>query len=146
MKKKEIYNLSSFVNLIRSLSIMGGSLLSNLVFSRFPPLLFLSVAIVANGITLALIPMFQSFALMNVAVAATGLTFGTVDMGIQALILKSWGEKKSPKLIQLFHAMFAIGGLVAPLIAQPFIPKTEVEKLPNSCSQNGSDIFNEVGK
>ena len=31
----------------------------------------------------ALIPVFKSFALMNVAVALTGLTFGIVDMGVQ---------------------------------------------------------------
>ena len=31
---------------------------------------------------------------MNLAIAATGVTFGIVDMGIQALILKTWGHNE----------------------------------------------------
>ena len=62
---------------------MGGSLLPTIVFKTMPPLLFLSISIVFNGITLALIPVFKNFILMNVAVALTGVTFGVVDMGVQ---------------------------------------------------------------
>ena len=73
---------------------------------------------------------------MNIAVAATGVSFGMVDMGIQSLILKGWGEKESRKLIQIFHATFAMGGLLAPLIAQSFMYQSEKEELPKSCETN----------
>lgn len=66
---------------------MGGSLLPTIVFKTMPPLLFLSISIVFNGITLALIPVFKNFILMNVAVALTGVTFGVVDMGVQEKLI-----------------------------------------------------------
>ena len=66
---------------------MGGSLLPTIVFKTMPPLLFLSISIVFNGITLALIPIFKNFILMNVAVALTGVTFGVVDMGVQEKLI-----------------------------------------------------------
>lgn len=66
---------------------MGGSLLPTIVFKAMPPLLFLSISIVFNGITLALIPVFKNFILMNVAVALTGVTFGVVDMGVQEKLI-----------------------------------------------------------
>ena len=62
---------------------MIGSLLPNILFEKFQPLLLLSVAILANGITLSLIPVFHNIIVTNIAVGATGLTFGFVDMGIQ---------------------------------------------------------------
>ena len=66
---------------------MGGSLLPTIVFEAMPPMLFLSISIVFNGITLALIPIFKNFILMNVAVALTGVTFGVVDMGVQEKLI-----------------------------------------------------------
>ena len=36
----------------------------------------------------------SSLIIMNLAIAATGVTFGIVDMGIQALILKTWGHNE----------------------------------------------------
>ena len=66
---------------------MGGSLLPTIVFEAMPPMLFLSISIVFNGITLALIPVFKNFILMNVAVALTGVTFGVVDMGVQEKLI-----------------------------------------------------------
>ena len=60
-----------------------GSLLPDLVFAKMSPLLFLAVATIANGLTLAVIPTFKSLLVMNLAIAATGVTFGIVDMGIQ---------------------------------------------------------------
>lgn len=124
---------------IRSIAVMIGSLLPEIVFSRISPLLFLSVATLANGITLSLIPTFQSMIIMNIAIAATGFTFGIVDMGIQSLILKSWGDKESRSLIQLFHGMFAVGAFAAPLIVQPYIQVSQDETLPASCTlSNGT--------
>ena len=66
---------------------MGGSLLPTIVFKTMPPMFFLSISIVFNGITLALIPIFKNFILMNVAVALTGVTFGVVDMGVQEKLI-----------------------------------------------------------
>lgn len=66
---------------------MGGSLLPTIVFKTMPPMLFLSISIVFNGITLTLIPIFKNFILMNVAVALTGVTFGVVDMGVQEKLI-----------------------------------------------------------
>ena len=67
---------------VRSIAVMLGSLLPDIVFSRVSPLLFLCIATVANGITMSFIPTFQSIIIMNIAVAATGFTFGIVDMGM----------------------------------------------------------------
>ena len=43
---------------------------------------------------------------MNLAIAATGVTFGIVDMGIQALILKTWGHNE--RKVYLLQQNFAI--------------------------------------
>ena len=75
------------------------------------------------------------------AVAATGFSFGIVDMGVQSLILKTWGEKGSRSLIQTFHGMFAIGAVAAPYIVQPFISSNQGEKLPLSCTVPENSSF-----
>jgi len=62
---------------------MIGSLLPNVLFKNFEPILLLSVAIILNGVTLSLIPVVNNFIVTNIAVGATGLTFGFVDMGLQ---------------------------------------------------------------
>jgi len=64
--------------------------------------------------------------------------FYNPNTGIQSLILKSWGDKESRGLIQLFHGMFAIGAFAAPLIVQPFIQVSQDETLPNSCNVTNS--------
>ena len=43
---------------------------------------------------------------MNLAIAATGVTFGIVDMGIQALILKTWGHNE--RKVYFLQQNFAI--------------------------------------
>ena len=76
---------ASWMYTVRSIAVMLGSLLPELVFARISPLLFLSMATIVNGITLALIPTFTTIVVMNIAIAATGFTFGIVDMGIQEM-------------------------------------------------------------
>ena len=69
-------------------------------------------------------------------------------MGIQSLILKSWGQDKSRSLIQLFHGTFAIGAFIAPLICQICIKEESVnEVLPASCpiDNNRTNEFNVNG-
>ena len=132
---------------VRSIAQMLGCLLPDLVFSRVPPLLFLCIALLVNGITLSLIPAFESILVMNIVVAATGFTFGIMEMGIQSLILKSWGDKESRRLVQLFHGCMAVGAFIGPLIVQPFIQVSRDETLPASCSVvNSSTPIEEITK
>ena len=78
---------ANWIYTIRSVAAMVGGLLPGLIFPCYPPLLFLSVSIVTNGITLTLIPIFRQFSIMALAVGATGVTFGIADMGIQVAVL-----------------------------------------------------------
>jgi len=121
---------------IRSIAVMVGSLIPDLVFSKVSPMLFLACAITINGVALALIPTFTNIIIFNVCITVTGFTFGIVDMGLQSLILKYWGSEKSRGLIQLFHGTFAVGALLAPLLCKVFITAETSETLPASCMAN----------
>ena len=95
--------------------VLLGSLLPDYIFKRVSPLMVLAVAILGNGIGLALLPTFpgtssehtisvdrndtmdwrdmklcKDIISFNICMMLTGFTFGIVDMGVQSLILKSW--------------------------------------------------------
>ena len=96
--------------------VLLGSLLPDYIFKRVSPLMVLAVAILGNGIGLALLPtfpgtshehinnsfdphdtidsrvleLFKDIISFNICMMLTGFTFGIVDMGVQSLILKSW--------------------------------------------------------
>ncbi|XP_075801268.1 sodium-dependent glucose transporter 1C-like isoform X1 [Microtus pennsylvanicus] len=75
------------------------------------------VAMVATAVGLYLIPFCKTAVLLMVTMSVFGASVGVVDTGANVLILALWGDKAAPHM-QALHFSFALGAVLAPLLAK----------------------------
>ncbi|EEC16505.1 hypothetical protein IscW_ISCW012360 [Ixodes scapularis] len=81
-------------------------------------LLFLSIF--ATSIGIVVMPFCAQLSTLMACSAITGITMGFLDTGGNVWCLDLWGRHSAP-FMQGLHFCFALGALVAPLIAEPFL-------------------------
>nr|KAG5706154.1 hypothetical protein BaRGS_025776 [Batillaria attramentaria] len=102
-----------------------GSLLAGLVYDLLSKSLSLILGLVALAALTAATPFCRQFTTM-VAVIVLGAIFeGGVDTAGNADVIRTWGSEGGMAM-QAIHFSFALGGVVAPLVTEPFLaPRLE---------------------
>ncbi|XP_021107688.1 sodium-dependent glucose transporter 1C-like [Heterocephalus glaber] len=112
-------NMSSLSQIFvgRALGYLGGSVIGGILFDCISHFLLLGVSLLATTLGLYLIPFCKRAVLLNVMMSVFGVSFGTMDTGVNVLILALWGDKGAPHM-QALHFSFALGAFLAPLLAK----------------------------
>ncbi|KAM7281689.1 sodium-dependent glucose transporter 1A-like [Ixodes scapularis] len=121
----------SHLTTTRSVAVLTGSLLGAKLYDAYNTQVISILTMVASFATVFMIPLSGHLALAHVMVFVCGLGFGAFDTGANVWIIRMWTKNSSPAL-QVFHLAFAVGCLVAPLIATPFLstlPPTDYEAI-----------------
>ncbi|XP_077549784.1 sodium-dependent glucose transporter 1B-like [Haemaphysalis longicornis] len=143
-------NVSHFIT-TRCVGLLLGSLLGGKMFDMFNTQLMAIATVLLATVTVLMIPMSGTLWLAHVMVFGGGMSIGAFDTGANVWIIKLWPENSSPAL-QVFHLAFALGCLVAPLIAEPFMSSTTSSHNPELIAEATgathaalhSSLFNET--
>jgi fucose permease len=100
-----------FVNAIAS---VGGSIGGGLLTERIGRRMVLTVAMALMAIGLAALAIVPSWTLFLVAAVPLGLGFGTIDGGMNGLVLDLYPEGRG-RALNLLHLSFSLGALASPL-------------------------------
>ncbi|KAL4227343.1 hypothetical protein ACF0H5_012787 [Mactra antiquata] len=73
--------------------------------------------------SVVVLPWIPSLIGMVIIRVIIGMCIGGQDTGSHSLLFKIWGADGGP-FLQLVHAIFAVGGVLSPLLAKPFLMKT----------------------
>ncbi|KAI1286389.1 Major facilitator superfamily domain-containing protein 4A [Halotydeus destructor] len=101
-----------------------GSMTVGILYDRLNPLLTIAITSTTMGLLTILLPWADSlFSLLAVAFFCN-LGGGMIDSTSNVFILYMWGQASQPYM-QATHFCFGLGGLVAPLLASPFLSAGE---------------------
>ncbi|KAH3718192.1 hypothetical protein DPMN_060991 [Dreissena polymorpha] len=136
---------ASWLFTICALGYVLGSLFGGVLYDRFDKLLLISLSCFLMGLSTGFVPYCESFPLMLTMRFLSGLGAGSLDTGGNADILSIWDAEGRP-YIQALHACFGFGGIIAPLVTEPFLSKFEVISKLNVTGANTTEITTVYGK
>uniref|UniRef100_A0A0C9RYB2 Putative sodium-dependent glucose transporter 1-like isoform 1 n=1 Tax=Amblyomma americanum TaxID=6943 RepID=A0A0C9RYB2_AMBAM len=84
-------------------------------------------------------PFCAQLATLMACSAITGITMGFLDTGGNVWCLDLWGRHSAP-LMQALHFCFALGALVAPLIAEPFLSPASLSRISPTYSLGNASL------
>ncbi|XP_071086107.1 sodium-dependent glucose transporter 1A-like [Haliotis cracherodii] len=103
---------------------MIGAFVSGFLYDKCNKLLLLAACLVGSSIFSAVIPLCTPLPAMIAMYFLRSFVAAGVDTGGNADLLRLWG-KDSRVFMQILHFCFALGGLIAPLVTEPFLaPKS----------------------
>ncbi|KAI1286423.1 Major facilitator superfamily domain-containing protein 4A [Halotydeus destructor] len=105
---------------IRSAGFTIGCLMVGVLSDRINQLLTFFVSLTMMGVSTILTPWATSLVTLLTISFFGGFGAGVVDPSSSVFILHIWG-KESQTYLLVFHFAFGVGGLVAPLVASPFL-------------------------
>jgi FHS family Na+ dependent glucose MFS transporter 1 len=105
----------SLIFIFGSLGYLIGSYLGGRAFDRFSSHKLLSLTVLLIAVASLLIPNAHSIGLLLFAMFLSGFASGIIDVGGNALLIWTHGEKSGPFLNGL-HFFFGVGSLIAPLV------------------------------
>jgi FHS family Na+ dependent glucose MFS transporter 1 len=105
----------SLIFIFGSIGYVAGSFLGGRAYDRFSSHRLLSLTLVLIAIASILIPNSHSMGLLLLAMFLSGLASGTIDVGGNALVLWTHGDRSGPFMNGL-HFFFGVGSLIAPLV------------------------------
>ncbi|XP_076803878.1 sodium-dependent glucose transporter 1A-like isoform X2 [Clavelina lepadiformis] len=112
---------------LRFVGVIIGGVMVGFVMHRtkeqINQLYLMAIFLFLKGLFNLITPWLTSIWIMSIAIMVIGITFGYLDAGLQAIILRIWGATTSRPLIYLYHFTIGIGGIFAPIIAEPFLLK-----------------------
>ncbi|KAL3832493.1 hypothetical protein ACJMK2_024132 [Sinanodonta woodiana] len=117
---------------------LAGSLIYGVLFDKFNRILLLFLVVLGISLAGGIAPWCSLFPLM-VTMRAIGGTFsGGLDTGANTVIASIWGVDGRPYM-QTVHFSFALGGIISPLITEPFLaPKRYLYDIAKE-SLNGTE-------
>lgn len=80
------------------------------------------MSLLVASLCVALNPLLGQLTFCHIAMFFLGGTFGLIEVGSNGWIIGIWQEK-SATVFQFFNFCFGLGGVVAPLVAEPFLSK-----------------------
>ncbi|KAK8778251.1 hypothetical protein V5799_020408 [Amblyomma americanum] len=120
----EIYgsDISTVSHLITTRCVGGllGSLVGGKLYDAYNVQTMSILMMVIACVAVLMIPLSGSLVLAHAMVFLGGMSSGAFDTGANVWIIRMWPENSNPAL-QVFHLAFAVGCVVAPLIAEPFL-------------------------
>lgn len=114
-----------------------GCLIGGFLFDWYNRQFLLFLSIFATSIGIIVMPFCVQLATLMACSAITGITMGFLDTGGNVWCLDLWGRHSAP-LMQALHFCFALGALVAPLIAEPFLSPASLGGIAPTHSFNTS--------
>ncbi|KAH3718200.1 hypothetical protein DPMN_060999 [Dreissena polymorpha] len=137
---------ASWLFTICAIGYVLGSFLGGVLYDRFDRLLLLALSCFLMGLSTGFVPYCESFPLMLIMRFLAGLGCGGLDTGGNADIVAIWGAEGRP-FIQAWHACFGFGGIIAPLVTEPFLSKKfEVISKLNVTGANTTETSTVYGK
>ncbi|XP_045215588.2 sodium-dependent glucose transporter 1-like [Mercenaria mercenaria] len=116
-----------------AIGYLGGCLLAGFIQDRFNPRLMLFLYTFGTAITIGLLPWIPIFIVMVVIRVVNGICIGGQDTGIHSMLFALWARDGGP-FIQMTHVLTALGGIISPLITQPFVREPIDVQSPRSLS------------
>lgn len=113
----------SLIFIFGSLGYLIGSYLGGRAYDRFSSHKLLSMTLLLIAIASVWIPNARSLGLLLAAMFLSGFASGIIDVGGNALLLWTHGEKSGPFLNGL-HFFFGVGSLIAPLVLAQVLLQT----------------------
>ncbi|XP_022686177.1 sodium-dependent glucose transporter 1-like isoform X2 [Varroa jacobsoni] len=103
------------------------------------------MSLLVASLCVALNPLLGQLTFCHIAMFFLGGTFGLIEVGSNGWIIGIWQEK-SATVFQFFNFCFGLGGVVAPLVAEPFLSKvhsrhTVIETIVNGSIGNSLKIL-----
>ncbi|CAO2627951.1 Sodium-dependent glucose transporter 1A, partial [Lemmus lemmus] len=101
----------------RASGFLCGTMIGGVLFDHMNQFFLLGVSMVATAGGLYLIPFCKTAVLLMSTMSVFGASVGVVDTGANVLILALWRDKGAPHM-QALHFSFALGAVLAPLLAK----------------------------
>ncbi|XP_003748084.1 sodium-dependent glucose transporter 1A [Galendromus occidentalis] len=146
----EIYGTTtrdaSHIITFRGCGALMGSLFGGMLLDRFNTQILITSALLIASIASSLIPICPTLPMAYAATFVYGLTVGIFDTGANIWIINLWGKKNGP-MLQIYHFAFGIGGLLSPIVAEPFLSlhhKSTGDAISHSHSVRSIDVFDET--
>ncbi|OQR67828.1 sodium-dependent glucose transporter 1-like [Tropilaelaps mercedesae] len=120
----EIYDtkidLASHIITFRGCGALLGSFFGGMLLDRFNTQVLITTAFLIASVAIFLIPICPTLTIAYGVTLLYGLTVGIFDCGANIWIINLWGNKNGP-MLQIYHFAFGIGGLLSPIVAEPFL-------------------------
>ncbi|XP_075059029.1 sodium-dependent glucose transporter 1 [Mixophyes fleayi] len=129
----------SYIFVGRSLGYLVGSVLGGVLFERMNQHLLLGISMLATCAGLGVLPWCKKAILLTGVMCIVGMSMGFLDTGGNVVILNTWGDEAGPH-IQALHFSFALGAVLAPILAK-LIP--EILPLDNLHFKDVQPVLNE---
>ncbi|XP_073432103.1 sodium-dependent glucose transporter 1 [Dendrobates tinctorius] len=107
----------SYIFVGRSLGYLGGSVLGGVLFDRINQHLLLGLSMLATCTGLFVLPWCKKAIFLTGVMCIVGTSMGFLDTGGNVVILNTWGDEAGPH-VQALHFSFALGALLAPILAK----------------------------
>lgn len=83
--------------------------------------LFCTISVFLSGVSRIAIPLSTSIVTYSLTMALTGLANGGIDVGVNSWLLDMWHGDQSNMYMQFLHFSYALGSMISPFIAEPFL-------------------------
>lgn len=113
----------SLIFVFGPLGYLIGSYFGGRAYDRIPGHKVMSVVLIAIGVVSALIPISYTLPMLLICMFLSGLANGVIDVGGNALLLWTHGEKAGP-FVNGLHFFFGVGSFVAPLLLAKILLST----------------------
>jgi hypothetical protein len=128
----------SYVFTARSVAYLLGSVVGGLLLEVLQnTCTMLALAMYLVGIGSFCAPLCTAVWSLGLSMACAGFAMGLIDTGANVMTLKLWGPRAEP-FVQSIHASFALGALVAPLLADQYIRHGAVDRGGTCGDETGS--------
>ncbi|XP_060594660.1 uncharacterized protein LOC132749010 [Ruditapes philippinarum] len=97
-----------------------GCLISGFIQSKVNSHIMLFLYTMLSAGSMTLLPWIPTFEVMTLLRALHGFGIGGQDTCVHSMLFGLWGHKVGP-YFQMLHVLYAVGGVVSPLITKPFL-------------------------
>lgn len=120
----EVYStrteMASHIITFRGIGALMGSFFGGMLLDRFNTQILITTAMLVAAVTITLVPVCPTLPIAYGVTLIYGLTVGIFDTGANIWIINLWGKKNGP-MLQIYHFAFGLGGLLSPIVAEPFL-------------------------
>ncbi|KAK6192066.1 hypothetical protein SNE40_003610 [Patella caerulea] len=110
---------------------MAGSFAGGVLFDRFNSVILLFLSMFGLSLSVIVIPLCSYYGLMLTMMFVSAFFMGWYDTAGNADVVATWGAE-GHSYLQIMNFMFAVGGLIAPLITEPFLSKPPDDSMDDS--------------
>ncbi|KAL4228766.1 hypothetical protein ACF0H5_011808 [Mactra antiquata] len=139
---KQDIDSASWLFTIHSVGYMVGSFGGGILYDHCYKLSLIIGSTFMLAVFTTVIPWCKWFPLMLTVRFFTGLGCGGLDTGGNADLVSLWDEEGRPYM-QALHFCFGFGGIIAPLVVEPFLAKKECVLLVNNTGINQAFLDSE---